>query len=124
MKLKVVEDPGINWTWFKVQNGNLVAIFRLNYDAKLLADFRKAEKKMTRVKDIKVPWATWREKCDLIADHTTRLEGYAKPEVVEAFSWLAALLKGAAGQWELDQCEKNVINHLWFHGVAICRVNK
>ncbi len=124
MKLKVAESAGINWTWFKVQNGNLVAIFRLHYGEQLISDFRRAEKKMTKVEDIKVPWATWREECDLIADHTTRLEGYARPEVEETFSWLAALFKGAAGQFELDQCEKSVMHHLWYHGVAICRVNK
>ena len=28
-KMKVEESRGINWTWFKVQNGKLVAVFRL-----------------------------------------------------------------------------------------------
>ncbi len=122
--MQVAESPGINWTWFKVRNGNLVAVFRLHYGEGQLLAFRKKAKGMTQVKDIKVPWATWREKCDLIANHTTRAEGYAQPEVAEAFSWLNKLFMEGAIPFELDYCSEGSMRHLEYHGVAICRINK
>ncbi len=72
-RMKYAEDGGINWTWFKVQNGNLVAVFRLHYGEEPLLAFRKLQKKMAKVDDIKkVPWATWREPCDLVTSHTAK----------------------------------------------------
>jgi len=78
-EMKVEESGGINWTWFKVQNCNLVAVFRLHYGEEPLLSFRKLQKKMVRVDKINVPLATWREKCDLIANHTSMIAGYRRP---------------------------------------------
>ena len=122
--MQVAESLGINWTWFKVRNGNLVAVFRLHYGEEQLEAFRKKAKGMSKVKDINVPWATWREKCDLIANHTTRVEGYAKPEVAEAFSWLNKLFRKVAIPFELEWCPEGSMRHLEYHGVAICRINR
>ena len=120
--MQVVENPGINWTWFKVQNGNLVAVFRLHYGEEQLEAFRRKEKRMSKVKAIGVPWATWREKCDIVADHTSRMEGYSTPEVVEAFGWLNELFRKVAIPFELESCSKGSMRHLEYHGVTICRI--
>ncbi len=119
--MQVVEQGGINWTWFKVQNGNLVAVFRLHHGEEQLQAFRKKEKGMARVKDIKVPWAPWREECDIVANHTYRTEGYATPGVVEAFGWLNEIFKKVAIPFELDYCSEGSMRHLEYHGVTICR---
>lgn len=122
MKMQVVEQGGINWTWFKVRNGNLVAVFRLHYGEKQLEAFRTVEKGMTTVRDIGVPWATWREKCDIVADHTSREEGYSTPEVVEAFGWLNELFRKVAPSIELQRCPEGSMRHLEYHGITICRL--
>ena len=120
-KMKIQEEGGINWTWFKVQNGNLVAVFRLHYGEEPLAAFRKLEKGMTRVDKINVPLATWREKCKKIADHTSMSKGYSLPEVIEAFGWLNEFFKKHASDWELKTCTDGLMRHLEYHGVAIVR---
>jgi len=120
-KMQVVEGGGINWTWFKVRNGDLVAVFRLHYGEEQLDAFRKKEKGMATVKDIKVPWAPWREKCDIVADHTSKTKGYSRPEVVEAFGWLNELLRKVACPDELEDCPEGSMGHLEYHGVTICR---
>ncbi len=121
-KMKVEVSGGINWTWFKVQNGNLVAVFRLHHGEEPLAAFRKLQKKMVKVDKIDVPMATWREPCDLIADHTGKSNGYALPEVAEAFGWLNDLFRKPAGDFELRECPQGTMRHLEYHGVAICRI--
>ena len=122
-KMQVVESPGINWTWFKVRNGNLAAVFRLHYGEAPLIAFRKIEKGMTVVKEIKeVPWAPWREDCDIVADHTSRHEGYSTPEAIKAFGWLSELFRQVAIPFELEQCSENSMRHLEYHGVYICRI--
>lgn len=121
-KMKVEEQGGINWTWFKVQKGNLVAVFRLHYDEDQLSAFHRLEKKMAKVKDIPVPFATWREPCNVVANHTDKSSGYRLPEVEEAFGWLAGMFKDTAGSSELEFCAESLVRHLEYHGVAICRV--
>jgi len=127
-KMRVVESGGINWTWFKVQNGKLVAVFRLHYGEEPLAAFRKLEKKMAKVKDINVPMATWREPCDLVACHAgvknivQLLKGYQLPEVAEAFGWLNKMFRDNASDHELKSCPEGTMRHLEYHGVAIVRI--
>lgn len=123
-KMKVQEDGVLNWTWFKVQNGNLVAVFRLHYGEDQLIAFRKLEKGMVKVGNICVPFATWREKCDLVADHTQRMSGYTLPEVVEAFGWLNEMFRDTAEAHERDSCPEGTMGHLEYHGVAICRIRR
>lgn len=120
--MDVVEEGGINWTWFKVQNGNLVAVFRLHYDEEPLAAFRKLQRRMKAVKKINVPMATWREECDLIANHTAKTDGYALSEVEGAFGWLNDLFRRTADTHERNSCPEGTMQHLEYHGVAICRV--
>ncbi len=120
--MKVEEGGGINWTWFKVQNGDLVAVFRLHYGEEPLAAFRKRQKRMTTVKHINVPMATWREKCDLIANHTNKSRGYSLPEVAEAFGWLNDLFRRVADTHEREACSEGTMRHLEYHGVAVCRL--
>lgn len=124
------EQGGINWTWFKVRKGNLVAVFRLHYGEEPLQAFRKLQRKMTEA-HIDVPFATWREPCDLIADHTGKTEGYNLPEVAEAFGWLNTVYRNAAikaakwlGGHELGSCPEGTMRHLEYHGVAIVRVGR
>jgi len=123
-KMKVEAQGGINWTWFKVQNHGLVAVFRLHYGEESLEAFRKLEKKMTRVGKIDVPMATWREECDLVADHGSHDKGYDLPEVAEAFGWLNTMLRSVASDFELRQCPEGTMDHLEYHGVAIVRIGK
>ncbi len=121
-KMQVTEQGGINWTWFKVRNGNLVAVFRLHYgDAQIVA-FRKLQKSMVEVKDIKVPWATWREPCDLVTSHTSKTDGYSLPEVSEAFGWLNEMYRKTACDFERESCAEGIMRHLKYHGVAVCRI--
>jgi len=120
-RMQVATSPGINWTWFKVRNGNLVAVFRLHHGEEPLEAFRTVEKGMVAVKDIKVPWAPWREECDIVADHTSRQEGYHTLESVGAFGWLDELFRTAAGPFEKEQCGGSM-RHLEYHGVTICRL--
>ena len=122
MKMQVVEQGGINWTWFKVRNGNLVAVFRLHYGEEQLEAFRTVEKGMTTVKNIKVPWAPWREECDIVANHTSRAEGYSTPEVIRAFGWLSELFRQVAIPFELERCSEDSMRHLEYHGITICRL--
>jgi len=121
-KMKVEEQGGINWTWFKVRNGNLVAVFRLHYDEAPLQAFRKLAKKMTEVEKIKVPFATWREACDIIADHIQKTDGYHLPEVGEAFGWLNDMFRSTGDDHELKMCSEGTMLHLEYHGVAIVRI--
>lgn len=123
-KMKVEEQGGINWTWFKVQNRGLVAVFRLHYGEEPLEAFRKLEKKITKVDWIKVPMATWREDCDVVANHTTKTSGYGLPEVAEAFGWLNTMLRSVADDHELESCPEGTMDHLEYHGVAIVRIGK
>ncbi len=121
-KMKVEERGGINWTWFKVRNGKLVAVFRLHYGEEPLKAFRKLEKDMVKVDKINVPFVTWREECDLIANHTTKTDGYSLPEVAEAFSWLNDLFGRTCDDFEREACPEGTMRHLEYNGVAICRV--
>ncbi len=121
-KMKVEEQGGINWTWFKVRNGNLVAVFRLHYGEDPLTAFRKLEKGMIEVEKINVPMATWREKCNLIANHTGKSDGYKLPEVTEAFGWLNDLFRKTACNFERECCQEGKMQHLEYHGVAIVRI--
>jgi len=121
-KIRVQEGGGINWTWFKVQNGNLVAVFRLHYGEEPLEAFRELEKGMIEVEEIKVPFATWREKCDLVANHTNKTAGYTSPEVAGAFSWLNDLFRKVASDFERKECQEGTMRHLEYHGVAICKI--
>ena len=121
-KMKVQEEGGINWTWFKVRNDNLVAVFRLHYGEEPLVAFRELEKGMTKVDKINVPMATWREKCDLVANHFGKEDGYSLPEVAEKFGWLNELFKKQASDWELKACTDGPMRHLEYHGVAIVRI--
>lgn len=120
--VKVVERPGINWTWFKVRNGSLVAIFRLHYGEAQLEAFRKLEKQMKKVSEVGVPWAPWREPCEVVADHTGKTGGYTLPEVVEAFSWLERMFRDTAGSFERSTCSGEDMRHLEYHGIIICRI--
>ncbi len=121
-KMKVEEQGGINWTWFKVRNGHLVAVFRLHYGEEPLMAFRKLQKDMVVVDKIAVPMATWREKCDLVANHTLMIIGYHKDEVIKAFSWLDKMFEGVANEHEQETCYGHLMRHLEYHGVAICRI--
>jgi len=123
-KMRVEEDGGINWTWFKVQNGKLVAVFRLHYGEEPLKAFRKLQKEigMIDVDRINVPMATWREKCNLIANHTDKIDGYSLPEVAEAFGWLNDLFRRVADSFEREGCPEGTMRHLEYHGVAVCRI--
>ncbi len=121
-KMTFEESGGINWTWFKVKNGKLVAIFRLHYGEETLEEFRKLEKGMTRVVLIRVPFATWREECNLVANHTGKADGYSLPEVKEAFGWLNKMFSDTADEHERGSCPEDTMRHLEYHGVAICRV--
>ena len=122
--MKFEAQGGINWAWFKVQNGNLVAVFRLHEGEEPLAAFRKLRKKMVRVSNINIPMATWREKCDVIANHTSITNGYNRPEVVKAFGWLNGMFRGVAEDHELEYCPEGTMRHLEYHGVTICRIMK
>jgi len=122
MKMQIVEQGGINWTWFKVRNGDLVAVFRLHYGEEQLEAFRTVEKGMATVRDIKVPWAPWREDCDIVADHTSKTEGYSTPEVIRAFGWLNELFRTVAPSFELEVCSEDSMRHLEYHGITICRL--
>jgi len=115
------EQGGINWTWFKVQNGNLVAIFRLHYGEDQLQAFRKLARKMTRVDNIGVPFAPWREKCEVVADYTGKESGYSDPEVVKAYGWLNDMFRETADEFELKTCAEGSLRHLEYHGVYIVR---
>jgi len=119
--LEYAEQGGINWTWFKVQNGNLVAIFRLHYGEAQLQAFRQLAQKITRVDDIGVPDAPWRDICDIVADHTSHQKGYRDPEAIEAFGWLNDMFRETADDFELKSCGKNSLSHLEYHGVYIVR---
>ncbi len=123
-KMRVYEEGGINWTWFKVQNGNLVAIFRLHYGETELVAFRKLQRKMgmVNVDKINVPMATWREKCDLVTSHTKNVSGYSLPEVAKAFSWLNDMFRETGSDSEAASCKQGTMRHLQYHGVAICRL--
>ncbi len=123
-KMKVEERGGINWTWFKVQNGKLVAVFRLHYGEEPLVAFNKLQKKLgiARVEKINVPMATWREPCDLITSHTKRNGGYELPEVIKAFGWLNEFFRKTADDHELEYCPEGTMRHLEYHGVAIVRM--
>lgn len=121
-KMKVEEQGGINWTWFKVKNGNLVAVFRLHYGEEPLIAFRKLQKKMVKTDKINVPFATWREKCDLVTNHTNKTDGYLLPEVAEAFGWLNDMFRRTCSDFEREQCSEGTMRHLEYHGVAICRI--
>lgn len=121
-KMKVEESGGINWTWFKVRNGNLVAVFRLHYGEDPLAAFRKLQRGMVKVDRINVPMATWREKCDLVANHTDKTAGYNLPEVAKAFGWLNELFRKVADDHELGECPECTMRHLEYHGVAIVKI--
>ena len=123
-KMKVEEQGGINWTWFKVQNGKLVAVFRLHYGEEPLLAFRKLEKKlkMAKVEGIKVPWATWREPCDLVTSHAARNGGYELPEVAKAFGWLNNMFRDTCGDFERERCPEGTMRHLEYHGIAIVRI--
>lgn len=124
-KMKVQESGGINWTWFKVQNGNLVAVFRLHYGEAELKAFRELQKDMIEVENIDVPFATWREKCDLVTSHTDgKTDGYKLPEVAEAFGWLNDMFRKTAAGWELEECPEGTMRHLEYHGIAICRIKE
>lgn len=123
-KMKVQESGGINWTWFKVQSGKLVAVFRLHYGEDQLEAFRKLEKGMVKVDNIRVPFATWRDKCNLVADHTQRVDGYMLPKVAEAFGWLNEMFRSTADTPERDSCPEGTMRHLEYHGVAICRIGR
>jgi len=112
---------GINWTWFKVQNGNLVAVFRLHHGEEQIRAFRKLTKKMVEVESINVPFAPWREKCNVVADHVNKQGGYSDPEVVKAFSWLNDMFRETAGGFELKTCAEGSLSHLEYHGVYIVR---
>lgn len=121
-KMKVEESGGINWTWFKVRNGNLVAVFRLHYGEEPLAAFRKLQKGMIGTKKINVPWATWREKCDLVASHCAKKSDYTLPEVAQSFGWLNQMFRDTACDFELKSCPEGSMRHLEYHGVAIVRI--
>jgi len=121
-KMQVEVSGGINWVWFKVRNGNLVAVFRLHYGEEPLVAFRKLQKGMVTVDKINVPMATWREKCNLIADHTSKVDGYMLPKVVEAFGWLNKMFRSVADAHELDSCPEGTMGHLEYHGVAIVKI--
>ena len=121
-KMKVEEQGGINWTWFKVKNGNLVAVFRLHYGEEPLIAFRKLQKNMVKVDKINVPFATWREKCDLVTSHTNKTDGYTLPEVAEAFGWLNDMFRHTCGDIERERCPEGTMRHLEYHGIAICRI--
>jgi len=119
--------------WLKVQNGNLVAIFRLHYGEKPLIAFRKLEKKlMTKVDKINVPIATWRKEdmapfasqVELITDHMKHKDGYSLLEVAEAFGWLNQMLRDTGGSFEREHCQEDTMRHLEYHGVAIVRMKK
>jgi len=121
-KMKLQVQGGINWTWFKVQNGNLVAVFRLHYGEDPLQAFRKLEKDMTEVEKINVPMATWREPCDIVANHTQKTDGYDSPEVIKAFGWLNDMFRSTGENHELEMCPAGTMRHLEYHGVAIVRI--
>lgn len=122
-KMKVEAQGGINWTWFKVQNGNLVAVFKLHHGEDPIEAFSRLMKKdMVKVTNIRVPFATWREPCNVIADHTGKKPGYRLPEVSEAFSWLGEMFKGTARDFEHQACKGDLMRHLEYHGVAVCRI--
>ncbi len=120
--MKVEVQGGINWTWFKVQNGKLVAVFRLHHDTEPLIAFQELRKGMTPVNKINVPWATWREKCDLVANHYNKKDGYDLPEVIKAFGWLNDLFRGVASDFEKGACPEGTMRHLEYHGITICRI--
>ena len=120
--MKVEERCGINWTWFKVQNGNLVAVFRLHHDSEQMKAFRKLQEKMTIVEHVDVPIATWREPCNLIADHVSKKEGYELPEVKDAFGWLNKMFRDVANDFEKECCPEGSMAHLEYHGVTIVRM--
>lgn len=115
----IQEEGGINWTWFKVQNENLVAVFRLHYGGDAVSSFRKlvGELSMTSIDDIGV---SWRDKEVVVANHTLHREGYILPEVVEKFGWLDDMFKSVADSFELESCQERM-RHLEYHGVSILR---
>lgn len=117
-----VRQGGINWTWFKVRNGNLVAIFRLHHGEEPLVEFNRLAKRMKEVDKIPVPDAPWREECDIVADHTTHSEGYQLPEVSKKFGWLNHLLRNTADTSERVICSEGIMRHLQYHGVYIVRI--
>ncbi len=121
-KMQVEVSGGINWVWFKVRNGNLVAVFRLHYDEEPLLAFRKLQKGMVTVDKINVPMAFWREDCDLIASHTNKADGYNLPEVARAFGWLNDLFRKVASDHEREVCPEGTMQHLEYHGVGILKI--
>ena len=120
--MKYERSGGINWSWFKVRNGKLVAVFRLHHGEDHLLAFNKLQRRMKEVENIGVPFATWREPCDLIANHTNKTDGYTLPEVVMAFGWLNDLFRKVADDFELESYPEGTLRHLEYHGVAICRM--
>ena len=95
---------------------------RLHYGEEPIMAFRKLEKGMTTVKKINVPMATWREECNLIANHSSKSDGYNLPEVIKAFGWLNDLYRRVASIHEIEHCPEGTMRHLEYHGVAICRI--
>lgn len=111
--MNVQVDYDINWTWFKVQNDDLVANFRLHHGSKALAAFCVLKKKMTKVYNIE---ASWRDETLVIANHWKFQKGYDLPEVVEKFGWLSDMFKS------VDNPSGVSWGHLEYHGVSILRV--
>ncbi len=109
----------MNWTWFKVQKGDLVANFRLHHGSEALAAFYNLKDKMTWVQDIE---ASWRDESIVIANHWKVRKGYDLPEVVEKFGWLGDMFRSVADPSELSSCASLNMRHLEYHGVSILRV--
>ena len=120
--MKVQVDPGMNWTWFKVQDGDLVANFRLHHGSEALAAFYNLKKgKMTEVRDIE---SSWRDESTVVANHWKIRVGYDLPEVVEKFGWLGDMFRSVADPTELSSCASLNMRHLEYHGVSILKVQE
>lgn len=118
--LEVAQDGGINWCWFQVRHGNLVAEFRLHHGEEPLASFEKLMKHMKEVDDF-FP-VSWRDKKATIANHWSHTKGYRLPEVLEAFRWLGDLFRAHADSLERESCGDDPGRYLEYHGVAVLRL--
>ncbi len=121
-KMQVQEDGGINWSWFRVKNGNLVALFRLYKGGDLIVKFREMMRDMEET-EIEMCYNEVGDFDGDIADPYGLVEGYYKPDVIEAFGWLGQFFKDNAGVWEKGTSDGTIQWYLEYHAVMVFEVD-
>lgn len=121
IKMQVQEDCSINWSWFKVRNGDLVALFRLHVDSFQLSEFYELMKDMV-LTDIEMEYDMDGRFAGEIANHYNLIDGYSRRDVIEAFGWLAKMFRDTTSP-SLSDTDMDCVPHwLEYHGVTIYEV--